>query len=169
MKAQTTKPVNPSRDRLLLDVKRLVLMARKCIADGRWEKAEELSAQIELITDRLREMESDFSLIFLDAANVHAKLAIYRGEIALAEIHLSFVSDVCLNRPSGEFTTQFADCLECYSRVAMARKDWDMFGFVLEKCAEIRREVLGPHHVVHAPSAVREWEKLLDIMSRSIA
>jgi hypothetical protein len=159
-----SQPANPDRDRLLRDLKALVRKTHTCIADGRWEKAEELCEQMELLVDRLREMRSDFSPIILDAVNAQAKLSIYSGKIELAEIHLSFVSDVCLGRPSGEFTPQFADCLECYSRVAMARRDWESFEISLEKCAEIRRNVLGPNHV-DTLRAQREWETFLDILT----
>jgi hypothetical protein len=151
----------PSRDRLLTDLRGLSRKLNKCVDDARWEKAEEIDSQIELL---MQLAGSRFSPIILDAANARARLAIINRCIDVAEIHVSFVSDVCLNRPSGEWTTQFADCLECASRVAMARKDWELFGFCLEKCAEIRARVLGTQHP-DSLRAAREWEMFLDVMT----
>lgn len=162
MATQKLRPVDPDSDRLLVDLKGLTQELSESIADGRFEKSEEIDAQIELISDRLFELKPTFSPIILDACNARAKLAIHLNKMELAAIHLSFVSDVCLNRPSGKWTTQFADCLECESQVARRQPDWDLFAFCLEKCATVRAKVLGPNHR-DTLRAAREWETFLDI------
>jgi hypothetical protein len=164
MKLKASQPVNPDQDRLLIDLKGLTHELKRCIEEGRFETAEEIDGQLELVFDRLFELKCSFSPIILDSSKARAKLAIYLNKIELAEIHLSFVSETCLGRPSGEWTVQFADCLECASRIAMDKRQWEQFAFYLEKCAEVRTKVLGPHHP-DTLRAVREWDTFLDIMT----
>lgn len=153
-----------NRDAVLLKLKRLTKALHRSIADHTWDNANEIQEQIEGIFDGVSEIGPSFSPIFLDAANACAKSAIYHDRFILAEIHLSFVSDVCLSRAGGNRTTQFADCLECYSRIAMKKAEWDDFAVCLEQCAEIRLQVLGHNHP-DTLRAKREWETLLDIMT----
>lgn len=164
MKLQTSHPADPSHDRLLLDLKGLAEEIIDCVEDRRLEKAEEIGGQAELVADRLFELGCGFSPIILDASNAQARLAIYLNKIELAEIHLSFVRRVCLDRALGQWTIQFADCLECTSRIALRKRDWEEFAFCLEKCAAIRMGVLGPQHP-DTLRAVREWDTWLDIVT----
>jgi len=156
--------VNPTTDDLLVELKRLTLKGRRCINDGRWSRAEDIGGQVELITDQLFANRADYSPIILDGANFRARLAIYNGDIAEAEIHLEFVTNICLGRPQGEFTTQFADALEATVRVAMHRRDLPLLAASLERCAEVRRAVLGPTHP-DTLRAEREWVGFIDIMT----
>jgi hypothetical protein len=153
-----------TRDATLLKLKRLTKSLHMHIEDCTWDKAEEIEEQIEVIFQQVRAIGSSFSPIFLDAANACAKFATYSEQLVLAEIHLSFVADVCLSRPGGDRTIQFADCLECYSHIAMRKKEWEDFAICLEKCASIRRKVLGPAHP-DAVRAIHEWEMFLEIMT----
>lgn len=151
-------------DALLVTLKRQTLEGNHRLEEGRRDRVLEIEAELESVFPEVIRRRLDLCPIILDAVNFRAKVAIHKGKIAEARIHLSFVMDVCGDQPAGEWTTQFADALECLRHVAMAERDWDLFGDCLERCADVRLKVLGPHHR-DTLRAVREWQTFCDIMT----
>jgi hypothetical protein len=72
-------------------------------------------------------------------------------------------SDVSLEAKADPETPELADSLECTAQAALEERDLALLSSSLERCAEVRLQVLGPEH----PDTIRAlavWNRFVETM-----